>query len=72
MKKRIALALLLALSVLSACGNQPRQAAGAGQAAAGIAGWAADSPAMQSIVSFVTALADENSPGFIPEEALIK
>ena len=33
-----------------------------------IEGWAADSPAMQSIVAFVTASVDESSEHFIPKE----
>ena len=57
----LVLALLMLLGALTACAAQPKKEA------AGIEGWAADSPAMQSIVSFVTASADEGSPGFIPK-----
>ena len=61
MKKTITLFLTLVLScgVLTACGTKPE--------AAGIDGWAADSPAMQSITAFVTDSADEKSAGFIPK-----
>lgn len=63
MKKPVslALALLLLLGSLTACGAGAKKTEG-------IDGWAADSPAMQSIVSFVTASADEKSAGFIPRE----
>ena len=65
MKKHIALglALLFILSILTACGAKTEA-----PASAGIEGWSADSPAMQSIVSFVTESADEKSAGFIPRE----
>ena len=61
MKKPIALFLTLVLSfgVLTACGAKPK--------AVGIEGWAANSPAMQSITAFVTDSADEKSAGFIPK-----
>ena len=64
MNKQMALFLaLLSLSLLTACGAKPGKTE-----AAGIDGWAADSPAMQSIVAFVTESADEASEGFIPKE----
>ena len=56
----LGLALLLGVSMLTACGAK--------QEAAGIDGWAADSPAMQSIVNFVSASVDKNSAGYIPKE----
>ena len=64
MKKTVSLmlALLMALTVLAvpamAEGEQPTT----------IENWAADSPAMASIVAFVEAAADENSDSFIPVE----
>ena len=56
--KRLSLtiALLLIAALLGVC------------AAEGIDYWKADSPAMQSIVEFVTQATDENSEGFIPVE----
>ena len=41
------------------------------EAAEGIPGWAADSPAMASIVAFVEALTDESSPDYLPPEERI-
>ena len=63
MKKQISLilALLLFAGVLTGF-------AAASEEPAGIDGWAADSPAMQSIVSFVTESTDENAAGYIPAE----
>ncbi len=62
MKKPIllSLALLLLLCGLTACGTQPGKTAG-------IDGWAEDSPAMRSIVRFVTDSTDEKSASFIPK-----
>ncbi|MBQ8094455.1 MAG: haloacid dehalogenase-like hydrolase [Clostridia bacterium] len=53
------LGAILVLSLLAVSGMADAE---------GIKNWAADSPAMQSIVAFVTDSVDENSVGFIPVE----
>ncbi len=65
MKRITAFALLIMLMLtaalsLGACAIRQREDA--------IKGWKADSPAMQSIVKFVSDSADEKSQGFIPVE----
>ncbi len=64
MKRRIVVLLLcLALLLsLTACG---------GKTAETVPCWESDSPAMASIVAFVTAVSDEKSPGFVPEKERI-
>ena len=57
MKKMMLLILALALLTLPAWAQGET-----------LAGWAADSPAMQSIVAFVSESVDESAPGYIPVE----
>lgn len=63
MKKWIAMTLLFALclGLLSGC-------AANGGSSERIEGWAPDSPAMKSIVAFVTDSVNETSEGYIPKE----
>ena len=72
------LALLLSMGILTACGSGANAGAEAEvqvevQAEAdAIEGWAADSPAMASIITFVNAVTDPSSPNYVsPEERIV-
>ena len=60
MKRWMTFMMLLCACILASCGAK--------RETKGIDGWAEDSPAMRSIVEFVSASADEKSAGYIPKE----